>query len=503
MLANVSSPRVPHRLAVASRFSAMLSRSRRRPARVAERGFRTSMRPQRIRDPIHNLIEFEARDFEQMCWRLIQTPEFQRLRRIKQLGFSELVYPGASHSRFSHSVGVFHTARQLAQQIERVRGDGFDKRRAQIAIAAALVHDLGHGPFSHAFEEVIRKLGLGKHETTSVRLIQAGEVAHILDSFAPNFSDAVAQIINSKVPDDIYAAIVSSQFDADRLDYMRRDRFMTGAQSSAIDFEWLLANLEVRRVKFGQDEEEVREVETLVVGQKAFLAAEAYVLGLFHLYPTVYFHKATRGAEKIFSALLTRIFQLARNKAVEQTGLGGAHPLVLFPQNPDDLRCFCNLDDAVVLGALPLLMDAKDECVRELSSRLFNRSFYKAIDVTAKLDAALIALPPDQREERRRRAEAKIRVSLSESGLLEADASAPRVLEDVVNRDPYRRVQGDDAVLDMIYAIDRTGEVMDLSRLSKVVGALKKYETYRIYYRESDEPTKRILDQVIQGECHA
>jgi len=83
---------------------------------------------------------------------------------------------------------------------------------------------------------------------------------------------------------------------------------MTGAQSSAIDFEWLLANLEVRRVKIGQDEQEVREIETLVVGQKAFLAAEAYVLGLFHLYPTIYFHKATRGAEKVFGALLTAFF---------------------------------------------------------------------------------------------------------------------------------------------------------------------------------------------------
>jgi HD superfamily phosphohydrolase len=251
-------------------------------------------RPQRIRDPIHNLIEFENRDFEQMCWGIIQTPQFQRLRRIKQLGFSDFVYPGACHSRFSHSVGVFHTARLLARMIKRIRGDGYDQRRAQIAIAAALVHDLGHGPFSHAFEDVVRKVGLGKHETTSVRLIKDSEVAGVLDSFAPGFADAVAQIINNKVPDDIYAAIVSSQFDADRLDYMRRDRFMTGAQSSAIDFEWLLANLEVRRVKIGQDEKEVREIETLVVGQKATLAAEAYVLGLFHLYPTVYFHKATR-----------------------------------------------------------------------------------------------------------------------------------------------------------------------------------------------------------------
>ena len=85
-------------------------------------------RPQRIRDPIHDLIEFQAGKFEQMCWELIQTPQFQRLRRIKQLGFTDLVYPGASHSRFAHSIGVFHTARHLAKVIERDRGDGLAPR---------------------------------------------------------------------------------------------------------------------------------------------------------------------------------------------------------------------------------------------------------------------------------------------------------------------------------------------------------------------------------------
>jgi HD superfamily phosphohydrolase len=184
-------------------------------------------RLQRIRDPIHNLIEFDKGEFEQMCWRVIQTPAFQRLRRIKQLGFSDLVYPGACHSRLSHSVGVFHTARLLASVIKRIRGDAYDQRRGQAAIAASLVHDLGHGPFSHAFEDVLKKLGIGKHETTSVRLIKDGRVREELDSFVPGFADMVAQIIKNKVPDDIYAAIVSSQFDADRLDYIRRDRFMT------------------------------------------------------------------------------------------------------------------------------------------------------------------------------------------------------------------------------------------------------------------------------------
>src|SRR4051812_17554068 len=107
-------------------------------------------KPQRIRDPIHDLIEFGTSDFEQMAWSLICTPEFQRLRRIKQLGFSELVFPGATHSRFAHSIGVFHTARALAGRIKIYLGKE-DVERAETAMAAALVHDLGHGPFSHSF----------------------------------------------------------------------------------------------------------------------------------------------------------------------------------------------------------------------------------------------------------------------------------------------------------------------------------------------------------------
>ncbi len=346
---------------------------------------KSSNKPQRIRDPVHDLIEFSTGAFDQMCWRIIQTRPFQRLRRIKQLGFSELVYPGATHSRFAHSVGVFETARRLAKVIEELQGDGYDRLRAFEAIAAALVHDLGHGPFSHAFEEVFEALGIEAHEAMSDRLIQETEVKDELNGFSPDFATKVAKIVSDKVPADIYAAIVSSQFDSDRLDYMRRDRLMSGVQSSAIDFAWLMANLEVQRVSIGQDESKVKEVETLVVGQKATLAAEAYVLGLFHLYPTVYFHKTTRGAEKLLTALLSRTLRLALDSPGNKAGLAEAHPLVRYAREPDNLNYFCDLDDTVVWGALPLLAEAEDKCVSELAHRLINRRLFKAIDVTSIL----------------------------------------------------------------------------------------------------------------------
>ena len=187
-------------------------------------------RQQRIRDPIHNLISFEDNEFEDVIWRLIQTRPFQRLRRIKQLGFSDLVYPGATHSRFAHSVGVFQTARQLMQIIQKKVGQpNWSQSKANAALAASLLHDVGHGPFSHAFEEVGRRLNLklADHEHVSDQLIRDSEIAGPLKDISSGFHNDVADVIKSKGPRTVYDAVVSSQFDADRLDYMRRDRMMT------------------------------------------------------------------------------------------------------------------------------------------------------------------------------------------------------------------------------------------------------------------------------------
>jgi len=456
---------------------------------------------QRVRDPVHDLIEFDDKEFEQVCWSVVQTQQFQRLRRVKQLGFSDFVYPGAVHSRFAHSLGVFHTARKLVGVLERQLGQPFDIRKAHEATAAALVHDIGHGPFSHAFEDVLKKLKLGRHEDKSVRIITDTEVGAALDEFSPGFGKKVAEIIGSESPKDIYAAIVTSQFDADRLDYMRRDRLMTGTQSSAIDFEWLLANLEVKRVPLDQDGEKVAEVETLVVGQKAVLAAEAYVVGLFQLYPTIYFHKATRSAEKIFSALLMRVFELVIDGSLADVGLPETHPIARFAKAPEDLAAFQLLDDTVVWGAMPLLAMAKDECTRELAGRLMTRKLYKARDISAELEAMYpkVIGGEGEVEERRREKEAEIRARLKESGLLSSGESIPSVLEDQVKRDPYKRHNGGSSAQKMIHAIDRSGKLTDLSSLSDVVGSLKSFSAYRLHFNPDDADIGAKLDKIVQG----
>ena len=248
---------------------------------------------QRIRDPLHDLIEFSTSksELERVLWDVVQTRPFQRLRRVKQLGFSEMIYPGASHTRFAHSLGVFHTARHLMGVVKRDKATNEESKEVR-ALAAALVHDLGHGPFSHAFEDVGKRLSLkfADHEEMSNVLIREGEVASELNKMGSGFASDVADIIRKDGVKSVQHAVVSSQFDADRLDYIRRDRMMSGTQHAAIDFNWLINNLRVASVPVGVDDKQTGSIETFVLDSKASFAAEAYVLGLFQLYPTIYFH---------------------------------------------------------------------------------------------------------------------------------------------------------------------------------------------------------------------
>jgi uncharacterized protein len=207
---------------------------------------------QRIRDPLHNLIEFDEGDaFERVLWRVVKTPAFQRFRRIRQLGFSDFVYPGATHSRFIHSLGVFHLARQLMGIVRRfLPNQPWERLNAEAALAAALVHDVGHGPFSHAFEPLGKRFHwqlVGEHENHSEALIRStetGAIGTILNGWSEGFADMVAGVVRGG-PETVYRSVVSSQFDADRLDYVQRDRLMSGTHLAGIDFEWLMANLEI------------------------------------------------------------------------------------------------------------------------------------------------------------------------------------------------------------------------------------------------------------------
>lgn len=465
---------------------------------------------QRIRDPIHDLIVFDGPGVSQLegtLWSVLQTRPFQRLRRIKQLGFSEFVYPGATHSRFAHSVGVFHTARQLMEIVKRQTGARQDTRENH-ALAAALVHDVGHGPFSHAFEKVGKRLNLklADHETLSEELIRSGEIADVLNrEMGKCFSDDVADIIKKNGVKTVHHAVVSSQFDADRLDYIRRDRFMAGSQHAGIDFGWLLANLEIGLVKHGVDEMPLSPVETFVIGPKAVHAAEAFVLGLFQLYPTVYFHKTTRGAEKLFEELIVRIVMLVRNGDADKTGLSTRHPLIRFAENPEGVEIALLLDDTVVTGSLSMMSEATDPLVSEYSRRLRDRNLLKCFDVrdviANKIDPKCSNSPPDL--DLIDRCCALVKAKLTTDSAVIGDQSLPKLLIDEDERSPYKDVDRSKGPLNQIMV--RSGkDYVDLNERSGVVSALQKFKLLRVYYsKDNTEIVSEVNSAITEGiaEC--
>lgn len=459
-------------------------------------------KPQRIRDPVHNLIEFGTDDFEETLWKVVQTAPFQRLRRIRQLGFSEFVFPGATHTRFAHSLGVFHTARQLMHIIRRYvnsHQQQFRDHQSQHALAAALLHDVGHGMFSHAFESVGKEFNwpMAKHEDVSQSLIRTGEIAEALEAgLGRGYAQNVADIIAQSTPSSIYGSVVSSQFDADRLDYMQRDRLMTGVQSSGVDPTWLLANLEVAEVPTGADETGTGSVETLVLGPKAAQTAESYVLALFHLYPNVYLHKTTRGAEVVFQALIRRLVHLHLGDQVNDSGLDARNPIIKFISEPNNLDRAAALDDTVFWGSLPLLREAEDPEIRKLAICLGERRLTRCIDLRHRVDAELPVRSGEKREQRLARV--TVVCNLVVKALREQDRSQKRFLVDQYVRHPYKRFQDSKSPLNQILIRLGDGAPQDMADLSPTIAYAEPFNLCRIYVFRDDADAESVIENIVR-----
>jgi HD superfamily phosphohydrolase len=361
------------------------------------------MRTQRIRDPIHGLIVFDGDGLvDESVWALLNTADFQRLRRIKQLGVSEFVFPSASHTRFSHSVGVFHNARRLVGiikreiELNRVEGE-FNEARAKVALFAALLHDIGHGPFSHAFEEARKALALEQaterspkikirnHEAFTADMIRngSGEISEILASSKVRAED-VADLVAAETPTDMYHAVVSSSFDADRLDYLVRDRYMTGTGAGAIDLDWLIDNVRVAEIDFSPadaDHADPIYEHSFCLEHKARDAAEDFLLARYRLYTNVYLHKTTRGIEQMVSALFRFVAREVSAKG-KMAGLPDDHPLVrFFSAEGDVIANYKVLDDTVVWGAIHALATSGSGSSKVIAGRILNRERPVCLDV--------------------------------------------------------------------------------------------------------------------------
>lgn len=342
-------------------------------------------RPRIFRDPIHGDICFTRGRFQQLFESLLDTPTFQRLRRIRQNGVMNLVFHGAEHSRFAHSVGAAHIAAAIfdaiVQNTPAEAGAGAPRhvQQREDTILAALLHDVGHGPFSHTLEEITKAIGVDfHHEEMTTRLLteESSDLAQVLRRYDPELPARLVPFIDKSKRDREkplwFHAIASSQLDADRLDYLLRDAYMAGIRTHSLDLRRLVGAL---GVKNGE----------IVVDARARDVVDSYLLALDHMYASAYYHHTNRAASFLLTSILRRAYDLGQDASIRAR---------LFPPLADDLSplwevfarglriplpLYQLLDEALVWTHLTLWRGASDPILRGLVDDLHNRRLPKTV----------------------------------------------------------------------------------------------------------------------------
>ena len=318
------------------------------------------------RDPVHNIIRLRTDTEEgRLLVRLVDAFEFQRLRRIKQLGLALFTYQGAEHSRFTHSLGALHLMTRLLERLSEKYTIGPEDRAA--ACAAALLHDIGHGPFSHVMEKVLDF----HHEAWTVEAVLSPEteVGQVLASYSGGLPRRVADVIEGKFRPAYLAQLVSSQLDVDRMDYLLRDSLMTGAKYGNFDLEWIVNAIEV-------DE----RAERLYVAARGLYAVEEYLQARYYMFRQVYFHRTLRSAEAVLRSALRRALEVKARGGDVWCAPGTAFEKVLC-RLPLALSDHIEMDDSDVLFHLKQWRRSADPVLSDLSRRFVGRSLFKAIDL--------------------------------------------------------------------------------------------------------------------------
>lgn len=463
-----------------------------------------------IKDPIHGAIEFEG-DFENSLKDMLSDQFFQRLRRVKQLGFSDFVFPSATHSRFAHSLGVYAVAKRMLRVVEPDVRNGNWSPQGQACLAAALLHDVGHGMFSHAFENAAKSYndvsnsvsseGLKEaadHEKVTSRILTSSSIKDKLTVIGgEDFAQSVADMIDKKDKNCIYTSIVSSQLDADRLDYAARDPYFAGVSSGGIDLNWLMRNLQVGDGTKGR---------FLFVDSKAYISMEQFTVTLFQLYPTIYLHKKTRGLEFLFSKLLRRVFELVESGQAANAGIQETHPLARFIMEPGDLENALCLDDTLFWGSLHLFRNATDQTVRKIANDFFLRKIPPMVDAWKLADEVVASSHSLQSVSAHERV-TKIGSACDDvcrEVLKSRDAILAGCHHDTYNRPIYKqKLENGDA---QQINVKVGGEFLDIAAISPLVASAASFNIHRVYYDEQvegqgDELTTRLQRSLREKLC--
>lgn len=311
-----------------------------------------------FRDSVHNYITVN----HPVIYDLINSKEFQRLRRVKQVSTTVFTFHGAEHSRFSHCLGVYEIARRVTEIFDTKFPEIWDTNEDLLTMVAALLHDVGHGAYSHTFE----KLFDTDHEAITQEIITSPdtEVNAILRQVSPDFPEKVASVINHTYHNKQVVQLISSQIDCDRMDYLLRDSYYSGANYGQFDLTRILRV--IRPTKDG-----------IVFEYNGMHAVEDYIVSRFQMYMQVYFHPASRAMEVLLQNLLKRAKYLYHidSHFFEKTSPN----LIPFLVNQASLADYLSLDDGVMNTYFQAWISAEDDILADLASRFVNRKVFKSV----------------------------------------------------------------------------------------------------------------------------
>jgi HD superfamily phosphohydrolase len=320
-----------------------------------------------FRDPLYDYIQIDKND-EGWILDLINSPEFQRLRYVSQLGLSGFTYPGSIHSRFSHSLGVFHLMHVCVNHLKKDFHDHINPIDEKTLLSVALLHDLGHSPFSHVTESIF-----GNHEDRTVEIIRnpKSQINHILSSQEPTLPDQVASLIAKKPIANTriklwQKSLISSQLDMDRLDYLRRDSLFSGAEYGNFDLFRIIHTMQLQNWNISSEQMEL----AVVWPAKSKYAIEEYIFSRFYMYQSVYFHHTTRG----FECLLRTILDRARTLATDKNFTNELLPPMKLLLDTSAYDIFIQLTDYMLLAQISLWQQSDDKILQDLSRRFLQRN---------------------------------------------------------------------------------------------------------------------------------
>ncbi len=421
-----------------------------------------------FRDPLHNVIDLslDVENLNTLIIQLIDTKEFQRLKHIKQLGLTYLTYPGAQHTRFEHSLGAAYLAKRFILKIlslkiyyedpNILKGIDYIFENRNLIILAALLHDIGHTAFSHAFERITHI----KHEkwTELILTYPDSSIYRLLEDYETGFANKISNLINGKTineKNDKYQSalfkLLASQFDVDRIDYLLRDSLMTGAKYGNFDIEWILNVVKVGFwSKNGQPCFEIGLDKFKGMG-----IAEDFIMARFYMYENVYLHKTTRYFELLFKNIIARVLHL--NQQGEKVYLDESLKTMLNV-NEDNYKMayneFITFDDSELRIHIKKWELDKDAILSDLASRFLMRKVCKQISIESLSAKDLTKIYK----------------------CYEDNNFEPQYywFEDKIEAEAYNNPYiTNDTISNCIVLFDKTGKAEELSDCSKLINAVK------------------------------